>query len=454
MSDLEILFKKIDEYQIDSLEATFGKLDGLFVHHFDWFKINIFDVFCEKMDKKSLQDKALRLFLLKKEIELPYILSDKRNEYFNKPSIDNLNKELKIKNFNDLVDFFVSQMNLSTIIRDDFLNRNRDYKYNDIKDYYPMLQILKIFYQERISIMSKTDILNMKSNNRLIEIYGNIGIDIKNDLKNNYGLLAFDSRHMSIRCDKDNQNLIDCRVVEKFEKFFSVLFGKRLLLECLNHLFNVEKIIKNLYFRIDGISDNYSLSLEEFDFGAKLKMDIDNLPKISRLYDLDNPKDNFWIFHDNQGQQISFEELYDDFELFNDDVVTQLVHLEYEKTGNEYFITHIDHEYIIYNFDEYENRLLDNTQKGYKKVKTFKVDNAKIPFFYQYEHHQNCYESGNQIAVKDYFLFIVLDSFFKHKELLKEYFENVNKEQKKMITQSLHFKITGQDAQRFAYLQT
>ena len=61
-------------------------------------------------------------------------------------------------------------------------------------------------------------------------------------------------------------------------------------------------------------------------------------------------------------------------------MVTQLVHLEYYSEANNYFIRHIDHEYIVYSLNEYEERLKNNKTKGRGKVKTFKVNKSKIPF--------------------------------------------------------------------------
>lgn len=286
-------------------------------------------------------------------------------------------------------------------------------------------------YTDILKIAHSNQILNFSAKKEFVEIYQNIGIDLRND--NNfvkYELKTFETLHMSIFCDVDNRRLIDARVVDKFNRHFIILSHHRLLLDCLNHLFIKEKMIGEISFRIENIVDDGMWMFDAFDFGTKLKVDIDDLPKISKFYNLDNSKDNFWVFHDNKKKQISFEELCDDFKIFNDDVVTQLIHLEYEKVGNEYFITHIDHEYIIYTFDEYESRLSDNSQKGYKKVKTFKVDNAKIPFFYQYETYYDFYEKDVREYKTEYFLYIVLDSFFKHKELLKEYFEDINKERK------------------------
>lgn len=62
-----------------------------------------------------------------------------------------------------------------------------------------------------------------------------------------------------------------------------------------------------------------------------------------------------WVVIDPQN--ITFEELCKNFEVYNDMVVTQVVHLQYKKEGNCTYITHLDHEYVFYTIDEYDNRM-------------------------------------------------------------------------------------------------
>ena len=128
-------------------------------------------------------------------------------------------------------------------------------------------------------------------------------------------------------------------------------------------------------------------------------------------------------------QNITFEELCENFEVYNDMVVTQVVHLQYEIEGECTFITHLDHEYVFYTIDEYENRMSNATQKGTAKtrMKSFKIDNSRIPFDYRCEVLRKD-ENGNDLPQKDeQFLCYVLESYFKHKDLLKEYFQNILK---------------------------
>lgn len=67
------------------------------------------------------------------------------------------------------------------------------------------------------------------------------------------------------------------------------------------------------------------------------------------------------------------------------------------------------------------------TQKGTAKqrMKSFKIDNSKIPFSYRCEVLRKD-EYGNNLPHEDeQFLCYVLECYFKHKDLLKEYFQKI-----------------------------
>ena len=73
----------------------------------------------------------------------------------------------------------------------------------------------------------------------------------------------------------------------------------------------------------------------------------------------------------------------------------------------------MDHEYIFYSLEEYVKRLSDIKQKGniLKRIKTFKIDNSKIPFIL---------EDGMNV------LLFFLNEYFKSEKLLLEYFQKIN----------------------------
>jgi len=146
---------------------------------------------------------------------------------------------------------------------------------------------------------------------------------------------------------------------------------------------------------------------------------------ISRLYSKEY-ENCMWVVIDPQN--ITFEELCKDFEIYNNMIVTQVVHLQYEMNGKCVYITHLDHEYIFYTIDEYENRLNNATWKGTAKtrMKSFKIDNSRIPFNYRCEVLRKD-ENGNDLPQEDeQFLCYVLECYFKHKDLLKEYFQEIS----------------------------
>lgn len=145
---------------------------------------------------------------------------------------------------------------------------------------------------------------------------------------------------------------------------------------------------------------------------------------ISKLYSKEY-ENCMWVVID--AQNITFEELCEDIDEYDNMIVTQVVHLQYDIQGECVYITHLDHEYIFYTLDEYENRMNNVTQKGTAKqrMKSFKIDNSKIPFSYRCEVLRKD-EDGNNLPHEDeQFLCYVLECYFKHKDLLKEYFQKI-----------------------------
>lgn len=169
---------------------------------------------------------------------------------------------------------------------------------------------------------------------------------------------------------------------------------------------------------------NYVYITEELERGRVF--DFVNLGKysVTKLYS-QKYEDCMWVVID--AQNITFEELYDNFETYNDMIVTQVVHLQYEKESDSVYITHLDHEYIFYTIDEYKDRMSNVAQKGTAKtrIKSFKIDNSEIPFNYKCKVLRKD-ENGNDLSTGyEQFLCYILECYFKHKDLLKEYFHKV-----------------------------
>ncbi|HDU8313870.1 MULTISPECIES: hypothetical protein [Gammaproteobacteria] len=171
--------------------------------------------------------------------------------------------------------------------------------------------------------------------------------------------------------------------------------------------------IQDISFKIDSVT-NEIIMLEERMFGQKFSFNLDELPDLSRFFDINAQNDNVWVTVEKEENKfsITFEETLED--TFYDkelNVVTNLVHVEVTKKNGSDVINHIDHEYIVYDLDTYFKRLDDPAVKGGHKIKTFKIDNAKIPINYKYQN------------INAFFL-IVYESMNK-KDLVREYFENI-----------------------------
>ena len=164
--------------------------------------------------------------------------------------------------------------------------------------------------------------------------------------------------------------------------------------------------------------------LEELERGKVF--DFTNLGgySISKLYS-SNYENCMWVEIDPVN--ITFEELCQDYDSYNDMIVTQVIHLQYEKEGDSAYITHLDHEYIFYTIEEYEKRMNDVTQKGTAKprMKSFKIDNSRIPFEYRCKVSRKDENENDLLQEDEQFLCYVLECYFKHKDLLKEYFYKV-----------------------------
>lgn len=145
---------------------------------------------------------------------------------------------------------------------------------------------------------------------------------------------------------------------------------------------------------------------------------------INKLYS-EKYEDCMWVVID--AQNITFEELCEDFDIYDNMIVTQVIHLQYSLEDGKTYITHLDHEYIFYSIDEYEKRLGDITQKGeaQTRIKSFKIDHSKIPFDSRCKIFRKD-EKGNDLPPEnEQFLCYVLECYFKHKDLLREYFQKI-----------------------------
>ncbi|MBQ0330541.1 hypothetical protein J9231_22190, partial [Providencia rettgeri] len=178
-----------------------------------------------------------------------------------------------------------------------------------------------------------------------------------------------------------------------FGAVFDSRINKKLQINTSPKLLNIFKeliscnYLKNLALKPMGIID-VGFGLESIERGAPLGASIKMLPSLSCFYGVIY-NDKLIVSHNKEKQEITFEELRDDYNLLDDGcVVTQVIHIKYfySQECGEYFIEHLDHEYILYDSSEYTLKEEKPEQKGsVDKIKTFKIDNSKIPFFYKHK---------------------------------------------------------------------
>lgn len=202
----------------------------------------------------------------------------------------------------------------------------------------------------------------------------------------------------------------------------SVTFAKIII-----KLFNEGKIdtlaIRGNNTVYDGLCEKQRL-WEAIERGKCFELNIITLPDITKLYDEKIYDDQLWI--SKTDKDITFEELCSDFDIVQDAIETQVIHLQYEETNDGYIITHLDHEKVYYTVPEFELRQKQCTKgTAYKRIKTFKINNASIPFEYMCkviipDDKKEEYEE-KEIP----FILFILNCFFNHKNLISEYFQNL-----------------------------
>lgn len=156
----------------------------------------------------------------------------------------------------------------------------------------------------------------------------------------------------------------------------------------------------------DGFGEKGKI-YEEKDFGRSYKGKLSTVDSLSKYYD--RVWVNDWLLVLHEGKDITFEEILEDGPHDQDNFVTQIVHMQYVDEGGLEYITHIDHEYAFYNesgMDVKRNKL-DTKGEARTRYKTFKIDNAHIPFVN---------DTSRNILYK------VLTCYFTKGELVDEYF--------------------------------
>ena len=274
-----------------------------------------------------------------------------------------------------------------------------------IREYKPLYSVVEILFEayKRYSapFINFEEIENVKK--QLIDIYSPANYIDK------YNLLKFSNFHHLYVSYKEGSHIVD---FEK-QKYFNSRYIPNIIFEVIKNLLDI-KYVKDISFLITFINDE-TLGLLEKEYGRSFNYNLKELPEISSFYD-ENSMDNKLIVKkqiENSKTSLTFETLKSDFISQDEQVITNLIHIEIETLNNEEFITHLDHEFIFYTLDEYEKKINKHSRKGFKKIKTFKIDNSQIPLKYNYK----------DTPILVYFIMELLDN----KELIAEYFTKIYK---------------------------
>ncbi|ECI7827103.1 hypothetical protein E1L19_14140 [Salmonella enterica subsp. enterica] len=374
------------------INECFDKINTLLLEKSKWCSFGTF--YRAFIERSSLLTDELFPFIsisLEKSSFQLYITSICNKKYNTNITYDELTKLIK----NHLI-------NMKEIMNNSYKNvhgsEDNTYITSNHKYYY----IGALLFENYMDMKNKSSIIDMIHAEIIEKKYNDIKINI-NDVDSQfkkYKLLSLND-NISICNDKDSQTIVDDRIGDHF--WIPV---PRKLLTTFQALIDLE-FITNISFRIDNITD-YIPFFEDMERGSPLKLDVADLPPLSKFYSVDNYADSFWVHHDSKESSITFEELRDDFQIIKTDIITQVIHLKYFSDTNGFYIHHLDHELISYTLEQYEEKLTNPKIKGYKKTKSFKIDNAKIPFMFKNKN--------------EFLLFQVLDSYFKNSELISEYF--------------------------------
>lgn len=271
-----------------------------------------------------------------------------------------------------------------------------------VRQTYHLYETARILYDQYVSQASLFERFDHPASATLVELYRKIEIDLEDsDTQfSKYHLLSM-GETLRIANNKESQNVVDKRI----GLHFGIIVPRQLLMAIEQAM--VQELVTKIAFYVESIQET-APAFEDLEYGTLFSFDALQLPELSKLYDGETYADALWVKMDKRKLSMTFEELCADFPELDGMVVTQLVHLEFFQEQGNYFISHLDHEYILYTLNEYAERETDTRVKGHKKLKTFKIDDARIPFDFKFEDR--------------YFIFLVLDAYFKNKALIREYF--------------------------------
>ncbi|MFD1625860.1 hypothetical protein [Azospirillum griseum] len=412
-SIFESIFREERNFAIESLTSNkyyrnfqFGYLNGLYINGDERISSDLMafvwgitkedfikDLIIKRYKEKILDERSASMERFKKNLDHNMF------DYISLSYIVRSNNKLENISFDSMKSYICEDYQ---ILKDIFHQSGRILTDDELFHF----EIVNMMYKDFCSYMVPA--FDDPRINFLEEYYKSKGIDLNDDMQyNKYGLISTGSR-FEIKPSTQSKlydKTLDTHILIKGVENSIVLFIKELK--------DIGAIV-DVAFRVDShyVADkipNNSIIMEELEFGKIFSLSDLGSPEISKLYSPDN-YDNLWVVI-SEGE-ITFEEICSNFEVHDDCIVTQGLHLQYSKIGGKYIINHLDHEYFFYTIDEFSVREKNPHQKGEARTryKTFKIDNSSLPFFL---------DDGTCV------LFFFLNRLFRNQTLLKEYFSKV-----------------------------
>ncbi|MGJ0288863.1 hypothetical protein NG749_00765 [Aliarcobacter cryaerophilus] len=407
---LNNLLEKEKNYDYLNAEIPFGFSFNCFINQDNDFKIlmNLMSdniIYFNKLFIQIYKNNLINeLTIINDKIESIGDKNEKRNLiYFHKSGINSINKNLETSSLSEYINRYSCNLIEEIYLpysKDYPIVMNRDY----IKKYEPLYSAVKIIFEDYKK--KTTPFINFQEieavKNELIDIY------FPDNYIDKYNLLKFSNFHNLYLSYKEGSHIAD---YEK-QKYFYNHFIPTIIFEIIENLLD-NKYINDVSFLITYISNNI-ICLEEKEYGREFNYDLKQLPNLSSFYDEESIDNKLIVKKQQEDSKISltFETLKNDFISQDEYVITNLIHLEIESIDKEEFITHLDHEFIFYTLDDYEKKLDKYSIKGSKKLKTFKIDNSRIPLKYNYKNY----------PILIYFIMELLDN----KDLVIEYFSKID----------------------------
>lgn len=413
--ELENIFSRIHAYETSIplgdicgwhgiIYEIFISKSPIFYHEFLPFVKNLYSTSLFQSDFMNIRN--IRINNEKKVYTKK--LANCPEDRISKKILESIEKDLAIKTFEELIGVFKKEYKLYFREMD-----QRDYislwgsleAYEDIENNIVFYKIADELYRYYIDILNdRKEVADKKD--FIVAYFDSQGVDINENLSfSKYGLIEYNKNNFRINNDKDSRTLIYKQ--DKNNKFLWLNVNKQVIY-ALESLYDTGKIGR-LAFKITHITELIPL-MEDLEQGHVFKLNLDKLPQITSLYDHVNYDNKLQVKFDKERLSLIFEELEDDFKLVDEFIKTQVIHMQFILQNDEYVINHLDHEYIYYTLEEYEERKINPMVKG-KKIKTFKIDDAHIPLTYKI----------NDI----FFIYFILDNYFSNKELLREYFNEL-----------------------------